>query len=687
MSGIGVVFHRDGSEVSRPALERMAGALRMYGRDDQAILRTGPVGFVWSHLGGFTPEDRHEAQPVRSVDGRLVAVFDGRIDDRDALLAALGIARSDAATTPDSAVFVAAWARWGVEAGARVVGEWAALVWDGRAGELHAARDAMGRRSLHLHERDDRVVLASAPKAIHALGDVPRELDELKLADSLILNFQDQERGWFAGISRIAPGTVVTFTDRGRSSRRVRDLLAAPPVRLGSDDEYVEAATELLDRVVRDSLRSAGPIAAHLSAGFDSAAVVATALPVLRERGETLHAYTSIPREDWVQAPHQVRPGDESEGVRRFLSLHPDLRHTFVRSEDRSLTSYLESMVEAYEGAPRNAANLFWIHEIDRLAREDGCRVVLGGQSGNASLTLSGVDLPLALLRRGRLVRLVRELRAVPGRRHPLVSGLLHDVALRGGPAWLTTAHRRLRSGRDPYPAPITDGFAAETDVYGRARQVGFDPTFARRGSHRRMMVNGLLFGAGAEGSDVRQALRALHGTEVRDPLGDVRLVEWCLGVPDDQLRRDGRDRWLAQRVLRGRVPDETLRAPGQAARGRQAADIRLRVRDELEVIGRELDAAAEDPAINRMIDVERMRRIVADGDLWSAPTDPEDSSLDLLVLTRAVATVELLHWARADPQAAAIGAVDRVSLAARAMAAVPVALEAEADRVAEEGA
>ena len=52
------------------------------------------------------------------------------------------------------------------------------------------------------------------------------------------------------------------------------------------------------------------------------------------------------------------------------------------------------------------------------------------------------------------------------------------------------------------------------------------------------------------------QAQRAYFGVEFRDPTHDLRLVEFCLGLPNAQFARQGQNRMLVRRGLRGLLPE-----------------------------------------------------------------------------------------------------------------------------------
>ncbi len=65
--------------------------------------------------------------------------------------------------------------------------------------------------------------------------------------------------------------------------------------------------------------------------------------------------------------------------------------------------------------------------------------------------------------------------------------------------------------------------------------------------------------------------LAANHkGLDMRDPTSDLRLIEFCLAVPDHQYLRNGQTRWLLKRMMGNILPPQILNA---TTKGLQAAD------------------------------------------------------------------------------------------------------------------
>ena len=90
--------------------------------------------------------------------------------------------------------------------------------------------------------------------------------------------------------------------------------------------------------------------------------------------------------------------------------------------------------------------------------------------------------------------------------------------------------------------------------------------------------------------------LGAGEAIDVRDPTSDVRVLSFCLGLPD-RLYTDpasGLDRMVVRAAMAGRLPDDVRL---NRRRGRQAADLVLRLRAERDVVEACLDRLENSPA------------------------------------------------------------------------------------------
>ena len=639
LSALVAVFLRDGGTVSREQVGRLSAALRPFGAHADAR-RGGPAVLV-SRTSAPTP------RPTPAGEGSPV-LFDGFLRRRGELAAALGLAPGEADQQPDGALFARAWTRWGADAAARADGEFAFAAWDGPARTLVAGCSPWTAPPLCFHVNARRAVVASAPRGVFALGDLPRRLDDERLSNCLVNFHGDPRRTYYRDVRNLLPGEVLTVTPETHGVRRCHD--PAAQVRSGrpAAGGHVEETRDLLRRAVRGALRAGDP-AVLLSGGFDSAAVALAALDVLAESSAAaaLLSFTSHPEPGWDGRVPAHRLADERPLVRELAARHPALDARFVDAAGLGFDHLLEPTIALAEVPPRNVMNLVWVHECLRLARAGRRRAVLTGAGGNLSFSLSGHERLAELLGAGRLRALWRAAGAPVRGRVAAARFLLGRAAL----PWLPPPFQRavLRCVRGPRRMPplfsaVHPGYARATRLVERARAQGGWPYRPLPRSCAEAQLQGhTSFMRQGDARAVKWALETLHGVALREPLNDRRLVEWCLGLPAEAFFARGRPRLLARRVLRGRVPPALFSAP----RGLQAADWHLRFTRALPGIRALLDDWRGDPEVAERIDLDRLSRLL---DTWPARTplsarDHPEFRLARSGLGRALAAGTFIRW------------------------------------------
>ena len=170
-------------------------------------------------------------------------------------------------------------------------GDFAFAVWDRRERELFLARDRFGVRPLFVAELDGDLVFASEQKAILRHPAARRELDPAGLVESFTTWCISPDASSFPGIRELAPAHYLLAGPEGiRAERRWWDLRFsdAPDVSPAERSALAEELDALLGDATRLRLRADVPVAAYLSGGLDSSAIVAHAL---EQMDETLHAF------------------------------------------------------------------------------------------------------------------------------------------------------------------------------------------------------------------------------------------------------------------------------------------------------------------------------------------------------------------------------------------------------------
>jgi asparagine synthase (glutamine-hydrolysing) len=632
---IGLHLHWSDEPLQQPLAERFGASLG---------IGAGPIG-VRAVDGAVLAEpakDKAHARswaPPRSPHGGHVLFF-GHIDNRADLIRALP--GNIDPSSDDASLYGQCNSAWGDSCDSRIVGQYAAILWFPTMRSIRIARSPILAPSLHYWLDSDRLIIASTARAIFATGEIDRKIDEQKIADSLFLNYNEEQRGWFDGVKRLPIGCYGHVRTGKLAITSYYDAANLPKVRYAHDAEYVDAARALFEEATRAALRGFSRPAVSLSGGFDSQAVAATAVKVLGPNSQVL-GLTSVPESGWDGRTPTDRFGDERAHVAALAALYPSLEVAEVDSAGLSFDHKLDAMFLMAGLPPRNAMNLHWIHEVHSRAKTAGCDVVLTGAMGNATFSFAGTGMLPDLLKRGHWLKLLHEVRAISARNKtsmartlasgailPLLPGALFDVIKqwRDGAGW-------------PDWCPLDPNRASEMQVSERANQLGFDPRFRALPSttaYRMAMLGGPM----NEGGDVIYAMDQIAGIPSRDPTSYRPLLEFCFGIPDDQYLRDGNARWLARRMLRGALPDMVL---DEKRTGLQSADWHLRLGRQRGELMRELDRLSQNPVMAKRFDLPKMKAALVD---WpeQTPIDGEPSTRILkLTLPRALAAARFIRY------------------------------------------
>jgi asparagine synthase (glutamine-hydrolysing) len=596
----------------------MANVLKPFGPDRQKILTYGNAAFVFC-LHKLSPEDNLDLQP-RVLANRFVTLFDGRIDNRSELGKVLGISTNDLYSMPDSMIACHLFDRWGEPAFERIVGVFAIIIMDLQDGRLLCARDHMGLRVLHYHRSAQRFAVATVPEALFALSWVPRILNKDKVADTLVGRGENGETTYYRDVFRVLPGFTVHVCGRTFSKHQFWDPEGIADIRFRNDHDYVEAFKERLEEAVRANLRCSRPPGAMISGGLDSSSVAVVAADILAESGERLNTYTAVPEAAFARDELPGRYFDETPYVRRIAEVNGNIVPHFI-TQSREPTPENIAQVNRLTELPGGTLNTLWGIDIYAAARSAGHNVILGGEFGNITMSYHGWGLFPKLLLTGRWLRLFAEIR-LSGRqwerhvRHHVIGPLIPTPIFRRYKLW-------RRGGNPPWhdDSFIHPEFAARSGVIDRAAQEHLSFDVPPVTDWRLCRIND--FRGYCETADWFARVRARFGVDIRAPAIDRRVVEFCIGIPEDQYLRAGRDRWLIRRAMEGRLPDNVL---NQEKCGAQAADWFPRLSRQRDRLAKEVKRLAGNPEIASMFDMQRLTAIMQN---WPDRQPPEYTAQD----------------------------------------------------------
>src|SRR5829696_1057975 len=169
MSATGGIFNFDKGPVDDDLVRALASQLAKRGPDGGENVRLDSLAMVYRAFN-TTPESHYEKQPLISSRGQILC-WDGRLDNREELIHALGEELHELRGDPsDAGIVMAAYMKWGFDCLRRIIGTFALSLWEPASRSLLLARDIIGAHDLYYQRNEKRVIWASDLRVLVDLG-------------------------------------------------------------------------------------------------------------------------------------------------------------------------------------------------------------------------------------------------------------------------------------------------------------------------------------------------------------------------------------------------------------------------------------------------------------------------------------------------------------------------------------
>ncbi|MCE5286187.1 MAG: hypothetical protein LLG02_10125 [Pelosinus sp.] len=583
MSAICGIVRLDGSPVDCEAGAAMLRDLAIFPADAEGTW-TDKTIFLGSHARHITPESVQEKLPYHSKEAGLVITADAIIDNRAELFAALGIASTLQMGMPDSLLILKAYRKWGRECPKYLLGDFAFAIWDERQRQLFCAVDHAGTRTFYYYQGKGFFAFSTLLKPLFEISEVTRKHNDTWIADFLaipsVLHQLDPELTLYQGISLLPARHSLMVLNNGLKKDVYWQPEALPKLALKKDSEYEEAMREVLGEAVRCRMRSIRPVGVMMSGGLDSTAIAALAAKELAPKGERLKAFSMLPVRGYREYLSKGFIADESqyiEAVRQYIG-NIDIK--YCRADGRHALSDNGRLMSIVEQPYKIVENIPWLEDIMETAMKAGVGVLLQGAYGNFTISWGDRETYLrSLLADRRWRAVVREtwqtsrcyehsnrmlLYLLKGLLPSKVQEVLHGLGSQ-------------KEGNDlKAMVPINPKFAEQIGMKERFRQFGHDTRHINCLTSVEARLAHLKTAYFSHVGVFNTKETMPYGIIMRDPAIDRRVIEFCLRVPENQFMRNGRDRYLIRRSMKGLLPDKVRF--NYNVRGQQGVDMAQRL-------------------------------------------------------------------------------------------------------------
>ena len=555
MCGVAGCF---GRTVSAEIAETMAAQIAYRGPDDHGVWCENSVALAHRRLS-IVELSAAGHQPMISLDGRWVVVFNGEIYNHNELRGRLSCAwrgHSDTETLVESI------AAFGVKKTLEnCVGMFALAAYDRAAGTLTLARDRFGEKPLYYGAFNQTLLFASELKAITAHPDFRAEIDRNALAQYLKYGYIPAPHTIYSGVFKLPAASFAVFaapTQTATPTQTVAPQLywdlhaaaTAEPLKI-SAQEAADELERLLKNAVKSQMMSDVPLGAFLSGGFDSSTVVALAQSVSSHPVKTFTI--GFHEEGYNEAVHA-----------KAVAAHLATDHTELYVTPKEAMSVIPSLAAMYD-EPFADSSQIATYLVSKLARSQ-VTVSLSGDAGDelfcgyeryaAGRRIWGAINRIPAVLRKPLGAAMQKMPIGALDLFSLLSKRLNGDRLRKGAALFGITDRL-----EFYDHLLSTWKEPETVVIGAEKSGRFACDLSSGFENQMMFTDQNRYLPDDILVKVDRAAMSVS-LESRVPMLDKSVVEFAWRLPLDLKIRKGQQKWLLRQVLYRYVPRELVERP-----------------------------------------------------------------------------------------------------------------------------
>jgi asparagine synthase (glutamine-hydrolysing) len=478
-----------------------------------------------------------------------------------------------------------AYKRWGKRLPEHLYGsDWWFVIYDRNTHETFVAIEQHGSVCLYYTLLDNRLYISNSLGSIR--NYISNSLDYSHVLATVLYGLPaDTQSTCYKNVFQLSPGHTLVYKYQLLTVQKYWFPEAILTKERTPKEELYEELGSLYYQAVEKRLNKAQKPGSMLSGGLDSASVTCLAAEILSLHNKQLYTVSHVPKYKLKNTSRNWF-NDESPHILSVVNQYQNIVPEFIDSADSCPIEGIEQFLGIINNVSHGARNLFWMHDLLKYLQEIGCDVCLTGKNGNYILSYSGYSPLLPVYH----PYFLHNPKRIPGRLLRSFIGHNPEKLLNQSlqPSYILPEHLSFELKQKLIQQ--TKGSLAPVDSFQSL----------------------LAFRIACENQNHFRNYNEIYkrfGVKIKDPTADVRLLEFCLSLPNEMFfGPKGETRYLIRKIMQHRMPSTVL---NEKQKGKQASDISLRLIDSKKKVNGTVEAILENTDFKSLIDVQKFQATV----------------------------------------------------------------------------
>jgi asparagine synthase (glutamine-hydrolysing) len=416
--------------------------------------------------------------------------------------------------------------------------------------KIIAYRDQMGVRPLYYFYNKEKFIYSTEIDYIFANSGIKKDINFKKLKYFILKGNRFNEETFFNQIFRLRSSSNIEINDKVLKIKKYFDFSNIPKINFKSNEEYAYKFKEIFLKIIKSQINTENnKIASMLSGGLDTSSIT-SAIALAKGNSIEHKTYSIVFNNIRKQDVEMVYETNYIKDVINKYSIDSNI----IELDYYNIQDYLKNIQSNYP-EPNYHGNKYMDTEMIDAMKSDGHKIILSGFDGDSVITHGDHYLYL-LLKNMRFLKFFKEV-------------YKRDMA-RGTKFSLFKVFRKyiLRVFLPNFVYKIK-GFinkdlpAIQTSNFLKNDQLRSLPVSDMTNKYINSIKDFENFHINTINTNIWEHIfetqdidYGRNGLEIRYPFMDIRLINFCLRIPESQKLQNGISRFILREAMRGIIPD-----------------------------------------------------------------------------------------------------------------------------------
>ena len=416
--------------------------------------------------------------------------------------------------------------------------------------KILAYRDQMGVRPLYYFYNKEKFIYSTEIDYIFANNGVNKDINFKKLKYFILKGSRFNEETFFNQIYRLRRSSNIEINEKSLKIIKYFNFSNMPKIKFKSNEEYAHEFKEIFLKIIKSQIKTENnKIASMLSGGLDTSSIT-SAIALLKGDSIEHKTYSIVFNNLRKQDVEMVYETNYIKDVINKYSIDSNI----IELDYYNIQDYLKNIQSNYP-EPNYHGNKYMDTEMINAMKLNGHKIILSGFDGDSVISHGDHYLYLLLknMRFFKFFKQVYRREVIRGNKFSLFK-VFKKYILR---VFLPNFVYKIKGFiKKDLPATQTSNFIKNDQLSSLPVLDMSNKYINSIKDFENFHINTINTNVWEHIFETQDIDYGRNGLEIRYPFMDIRLINFCLCIPESQKLQNGISRFILREAMKGIIPD-----------------------------------------------------------------------------------------------------------------------------------